>query len=99
MIHGLDTGFLIAAEMVEHAEHIAARDTFARLLATHDLIAIAPQVLAEFIHVATDPRRFAQPLDLTAARQIAEQWWTASDVVAVFPNDGATKQFLAWLQQ
>jgi len=43
------------------------------LLATRDLIAIAPQVLAEFIHVATDPRRFAQPLDMTAARQIAEQ--------------------------
>ncbi len=31
MIHGLDTGFLIAAEMVEHAEHVAARDALARL--------------------------------------------------------------------
>jgi predicted nucleic acid-binding protein len=99
MIHGLDTGFLVAAEMLEHAEHIAARDTFARLIATHDLIAIAPQVLAEFIHVATDPRRFAQPLDITAARQIAQQWWTATEVVQVFPNDAATRQFLAWLQQ
>jgi hypothetical protein len=29
MIHGLDTGFLVAAEMLEHAEHVAARDTFA----------------------------------------------------------------------
>jgi len=28
MIYGLDTGFLIAAEMLEHAEHVAARDTF-----------------------------------------------------------------------
>src|SRR5206468_11202880 len=98
-VHRLDTGFLVAAEMLEHAEHVAARDTFARLLAMHDLIAIAPQVLAEFIHVATDPRRFAQPLDITAARQIAEQWWTASDVVAVFPTAGAVQQFLAWLQQ
>jgi len=99
MIHGLDTGFLVAAEMLEHAEHIAARNTFARFLATGDLIAIAPQVLAEFIHVATDPRRFAQPLDMTAARQLAQQWWTAREVVQLFPNDAATRQFLAWLQQ
>ena len=51
MNHGLDTGFLVAAEMVEHAEHTNARVTFARLLAAGDLIAIAPQVLAEFIHI------------------------------------------------
>jgi predicted nucleic acid-binding protein len=99
MIHGLDTGFLVAAEMLEHAEHIAAGDTIARFLAMRDLIAIAPQVLAEFIHVATDPRRFAQPLDMNAARQIAQQWWAATEVVHVCRNDGATQQFRAWLQQ
>ena len=32
MIHGLDTGFLVAAEVREHAEHADARDTLARLL-------------------------------------------------------------------
>ena len=99
MIHGLDTGFLVAAEVKEHAEHAAARDTLARLLSAGDLIAIAPQVLAEFIHIVTDPRRFAQPLDMTAARQVAEQWWTAREVMRVFPDDAATRQFLAWLQQ
>ena len=67
MIHGLDTGFLVATVLLEHVEHVAARDTVARLLATGDQIAITSQVLAEFIHVATDPRRFAQPLDMTAA--------------------------------
>jgi predicted nucleic acid-binding protein len=74
MIHGLDTGFLVAAEVREHADHVAARGTLARLLSAGDLIAMAPQVLAEFIHIVTDSRRFAQPLDLTAARQLAEQW-------------------------
>src|SRR5437667_6399731 len=99
MTHGLDTGFLVAAEVTEHAEHSAARDTLARLLSAGDLIAIAPQVLAEFIHIVTDPRRFTHPLDMAAARQLAEQWWTASDVVPVFPDDGATRQFLGWLAQ
>ena len=99
MMHGLDTGFLVAVEVAEHSEHTDARATLARLLGAGDQIALAPQVLAEFIHVVTDPRRFTHPLDMTAARQLAEQWWTASDVVAVFPDEGATRQFLDWLEQ
>jgi predicted nucleic acid-binding protein len=99
MIHGLDTGFLVAAEVTEHAAHADARAILARLFAAGDLIAVAPQVLAEFIHVVTDPRRFAHPFDITAARRVAEQWWTARDVVAVFPDDWATRQFLGWLAQ
>ena len=30
MIHGLDTGFLVAAEVTEHGEHTGARATLAR---------------------------------------------------------------------
>jgi predicted nucleic acid-binding protein len=99
MIHGIDTGFLVAAEVIEHSKHLAARDTLSRLLAAGDQIGVAPQVLAEFIHIVTDSRRFTQPLDITAAQHIAEQWWTARDVLHVFPNDDATRQFLSWLQQ
>jgi hypothetical protein len=69
------------------------------LLAAGDQIAIAPQVLAEFIHIVTDPPRFARPLDITTARRLAEQWWTAQEVVRVFPNDDATRQFLTWPHQ
>ncbi|HPM82775.1 MAG TPA: hypothetical protein PLF81_18860 [Candidatus Anammoximicrobium sp.] len=36
MIHGIDTGFLVAAEMVEHPEHAAARATLARLISASD---------------------------------------------------------------
>jgi len=99
MIHELDTGFLVAAEVLEQAEHVVARQTLTRLIAAGDLIAIAPQVLAEFIHIVTDPRRFAQPLDIKTARSLAAQWWTAREVVRVFPDDAATGQFLAWIQQ
>jgi predicted nucleic acid-binding protein len=99
MIYGLDTGFLVAVEVVEHLDHAAARHCLARLLTAGDLIAIAPQVLAEFIHIVTDTRRFTRPLDMAAARRIAEQWWTAREVQRVFPDDAATWQFLTWLQQ
>src|ERR1039457_3977388 len=94
MIHGLDTGFPVAAEVREHAEHTGASVTLTQVLSAGDAIAIAPQVLAEFIHVVTDPRRFTQPLDMNAARDVAEQWWTASDVVQAFPDAGAVRPFL-----
>lgn len=97
MIHGLDTGFLVAAEVAEHADHSDARATLTRLLGAGDFIGIAPQVLAEFIHIVTDPRRFTHPLDMAAAHRLAEQWWAAREVIQVFPDGGATKQFLDWL--
>jgi predicted nucleic acid-binding protein len=96
---GLDTGFLVAAEVVEHPEHTPARNTLTQLIAAGDQVAIAPQVLAEFIHIVTDPRRFAHPLDMTAARKRAEWWWTAREVVQTFPDDTAMRQFLTWLDQ
>ena len=99
MIHGLDTGFLVAAEVGERAEHAGARTTLTQVLSAGDVIAIAPQILAEFIHVVTDPRRFTQPLDMNAARHVAEQWWTSSDVVQAFPDAGSVRQFLMWMQQ
>lgn len=99
MDYGLDTGFLVAAEVVEHTDHVAARQTLSRLVAASQRIAIAPQVLAEFIHVVTDSRRFAQPLSMGAARYVAQQWWTANEVDRVFPNAVATQHFLAWLEQ
>ncbi len=99
MMHGLDTGFLVAAEVAEHADHPAARATLARLLSNGDTVALAPQVLAEFIHIVSDPRRFTHALDMLAARTVAEQWWTASNVVQVFPDRAATRQFFLWLEQ
>ena len=98
MRHGFDSGFLVAAELAEHVDHAAARSELARLLALGDRFALTPQVLTEFIHVVTDPRRFAQPLEMTEARRLAEQWWTARDVDQVFPGDEAVRQFLAWLE-
>jgi len=99
MIHGMDTGFLVAVEVREHPDHIQAHATLARLIAAADVIALAPQLLAEFIHIVTDGRRFGQPLAIANAIQVAQKWWTAQDVVRVFPDDAASRQFLAWLQQ
>jgi predicted nucleic acid-binding protein len=72
VIHGLDTGFLVAAEVSEHADHAGARLTLSELSKAGDRFALAPQVLAEFLHVVTDPNRFAHPLAMPEARRLAE---------------------------
>jgi predicted nucleic acid-binding protein len=100
MIHGLDTGFLVAAEVRERVAHAAdARATLAQVLSAGDVIAVAPKVLAEFIDVVTDPRRFIQPLAVNAACHVAEQWSTSNDVVQAIPNPGVVRQFFKWMRQ
>lgn len=99
MIHGVDASFLVAAEIDEHHEHDAAWETFHRLDALGDRFAIAPQILAEFLHIVTDGRRFSRPLSMSAAIQVAERWWNAAEVERVFPNDSATSTLFDWLRR
>jgi predicted nucleic acid-binding protein len=72
----LDTSFLLAVQIVEHAHHADALRLLAELLAPGDRMAIAPQVLAEFVHVVTDERRFLQPFfRWRTALNKSEHWW------------------------
>lgn len=97
MTHGLDTSFLVAVEVRSHEKHTACRVRLQKLLQADDTFSIAPQVLAEFIHVVTDPRRFESPLTLEQAVGRAEIWWNAAEVVHVFPTADSTLLFLGWL--
>lgn len=67
MTHGFDTGFLVAFEVTDPPEHRAARGRIRECHSNGDDFALAPQVLAEFIHVVTDQRRFTSPLAIDAA--------------------------------
>ena len=56
-------------------------------------------MLAEFLHVVTDARRFARPLEMSEARRVALEWWTAREVEQVYPDEEATRLFLSWMEQ
>ena len=99
MTYGLDTGFLVAAEVAEHPLHEQVRAQLAQLVTAGHRIALAPQVLAEFVHIVTDPKRFALPLTVDAALRLAQQWWTAREVDQTFPDDAAVRLFLGWMHQ
>lgn len=99
MTHGIDTDFLVAVEIREHPFHGPADALLQSLLEDGHDLALAPQTLAEFIHVATDPRRMPQPLAMADAIRRAEDWWQAAEVVRVFPDGEAVADFLAWLSR
>jgi predicted nucleic acid-binding protein len=99
MTHGLDTSFLVAVEVASHEEHAACHARLQKLMKAGDTLSLAPQILAEFIHVVTDPKRFANPLTVAQAIERAEIWWNAAEVVHVFPTAESTLLFLGWLEQ
>jgi predicted nucleic acid-binding protein len=51
MRHGLDTGFLVAFEAADHSHHTASHALVRQCLSNGDDFALAPQVLAELVHV------------------------------------------------
>ena len=95
---GLDTTFLVQVDIQEAAGHGAALEILRREILGRDReAALAPQVLSEFIHVVTDPRRFERPLSVTQALSRASFWWNATEVERIVPDDQVVSQFLAWM--
>ena len=97
MIHGLDTSFLVAIEIEEHVCHAEARRTLDESLDRGDRFALAPQILAEFVHTVTDPRRFQVPLTMETALRDSEKWWNAGEVDQTMPSDDALSRFNEWM--
>jgi predicted nucleic acid-binding protein len=97
MVNGFDTSALVAAEVSSHSRHIASRILSERLAAQGDRLALAPQVLSEFVHVVTDPRRFTLPLTMSDALRRANQIWNGVDTFQVFPDGKACRQFFEWM--
>jgi predicted nucleic acid-binding protein len=95
---GLDTSFLVAVAVREHPLHGAAWSLFEReVRGRAGSVALAPQVLAEFVHVVTDARRFERPLSVEEALDIAERWWTARETRQVEQGADAVALFLDWM--
>lgn len=99
MTYGLDTSFLVAAELVSHSRHEASRAIAQQIAQSEDNMALAPQVLAKFVHAITDPRRCMVPLTVPDALERAERIWNAAKVIKVFPDVTAVSQFLGWMRQ
>jgi hypothetical protein len=61
--------------------------------------ALAPQVLQEFVHVATDCRRFQYPLSFDEALNRSRFWWEADEITHCHPGEGAWEQAWTWMEE
>lgn len=96
---GIDTNVLVLIELQEIPQHGAAQALFRReVLERGEVVALAPQLLTEFIHVVTDARRFKKPLTMEEALERADAWWNMREVTHVFPTTASTALFLQWLK-
>jgi len=87
MILGIDTDVLVNWAMAGAPHHRAAR----RLIETEvrerkSRLGITPQVLFEFAHVSTDPRRFENPLPMDRAIDLTRTIWDAEETVRLVPG-------------
>ena len=95
---GLDTTVLVAHELSGTVNHERVRAVVAKTAASEETrFAIAPQVVHEFLHVATDPRRFETPLTFEEASRRAAFWWNAAETTHSAPDDRAMETFFAWM--
>ncbi|MGJ3241456.1 MAG: type II toxin-antitoxin system VapC family toxin [Opitutales bacterium] len=96
---GIDTGFLVAWALAEHPGHAEARQWVSAELSAHGSMVLTPQVIQEWIHVVTDPRRFTKPLTMKTAVEQARQIWTSHQIRQVFPTEASTSLALQWLEE
>ena len=99
MLRGIDTTFLVQAEVVGHPEHGAARQALEGFLAAEDELVLAPQVVSEFVQVVTDPRRFSRPLTVRQAVARAQVWWNAREVGHALPTVESVRLMLDWVHE
>lgn len=77
----LDTNVLVAYLIREHPDREAVRGQIVALLEEGERFVITHGVLAELLHVVTDPRRFKRPLSIGEGVEGAEvdvlggEWW------------------------
>lgn len=97
---GVDTSFLVGLAVREHPSHERCWALFEREIVGHPgAMAVAPQVLAEFSHVVTDPRRFETPLEMAQALELCEQWWGAVECHPVQIDAETGMLFVTWMRQ
>lgn len=96
---GVDTSALVAFEVTEHADHNLIRQSVADLLKAGEKLAVCGIVLAEFVHVATDSRRFTQPLTMHVALERAKWWVESPDSVYLDVTADAMLDMIVWMNQ
>ena len=96
---GIDTSFLVAWAISEHPAHAICRKLSTEAASKGRSFGLSLGILAEFLHVATDPKRFAKPLTMPEAIHVADFWAQAAEVTLLKQDTTTCHQWLRWMQQ
>jgi predicted nucleic acid-binding protein len=88
-ILGVDTDVLVHWAMADAPHHPAVRRCVERQVRRGGRLGLTPQVLQEFLHVTTDPRRFERPLEMKDALRLSLQLWNGREVERLLPTTRA----------
>ena len=88
MKRGLDTNILIYAHFPAAEHHSAVHGFVSAELRNPDrILVLTPGVLHEWVHVVTDPRRFASPLTMSEALATARNYLGRSNIELLAPDE------------
>jgi predicted nucleic acid-binding protein len=94
---GLDTSILVAHAIAEHPQHEASHRWLDAAVAGNHSFGITSGILAEFVHIVTDGRRFETPLEMSDALSRAAFWSEAREVTMLAPDEAVNALWLKWL--
>jgi len=88
VIRGIDSNILVymaASDVPQHGKSRRAVEDFLSL-SPENRIAVTQDVLFEFAHVVTDPKRLQRPLKMAAALDWAEAFWSGRETTPLLPT-------------
>jgi predicted nucleic acid-binding protein len=96
---GLDCNILVQLAFADHPEN--AKTLAAVQIETNkgERLVFPSLVVAEFLHVATDDRRFAPPLTMTEALDWIDEFLKNPAVGLLEPTTASMDQTLRWMRQ
>jgi predicted nucleic acid-binding protein len=96
---GLDCNILIQLAFGDHPANTRALAAVQAEIAQGSKLVFPSLIINEFLHVATDPRRFDPPLTMTEALDWVQDFLANPVVELIEPNRAATDQTLRWIRQ
>jgi predicted nucleic acid-binding protein len=96
---GLDCNILVQLAMADHAANGQTVTAVEAETQKGEKLVIPPFVVAEFLHVTTDARRFTPPLTMVEAIDWIEEFLKNPSVRVLEPSQASLDQTLRWMRQ
>jgi predicted nucleic acid-binding protein len=100
MIRGIDTNILVYLAVADVPQHVKSKGAVEKFLSRskENRIAVTDDVLFEFVHVVTDPKRLKNPMSMAAALDWAEAFWSGRETAPLLPSPMTFTQTLKLLR-